>query len=85
MATYALNESAFHFRTAEELWRASCSVAPQSSDQAEYLHDMAVDLLDIRELPTYDAASQRARLLAQAPPAPFEVVGGFTYDEDIPF
>lgn len=82
---HALNESAFYFKTAEELWRASCSVAAQSSDQAEYLHEMAVDLLDIRELPTYDAsANLRSTLLAQQPqPAPFEVVGGFTYDADI--
>jgi len=83
---HALNEAAFHFRSAEELWRASCSVAPQSSDQAEYLHEMAVDLLDIRELPVYDeAAAVRASLLAQSPPQSGFVHNGITYDGDIPF
>ena len=50
----ALTEGAFFPECGPEtLWRASCVWAAQGgTEQAEWLHEMAVNMLDIRELPT---------------------------------
>lgn len=49
----------------DALWRGSCIVAGQGNEeQSEWLHDMAVTLLDINELPTFvpQAAAVRQSL-----------------------
>lgn len=48
----ALPEQAALAVNAEDLWRGSCVVAAQgNTEHAEWLHEMAVDLLDIQALP----------------------------------
>ena len=53
---HALNDNAFSpYLTPEGLWRASCQWAAEGhTEHAEWLHEVAVDLLDIIELPTCD-------------------------------
>lgn len=62
----AMNDAAFYFGAPEELWRASCAWAGNGyTDQAEWLLEMAAELVDIRDLPT---APDREQL---SPPRPF--------------
>lgn len=88
----ALNDNAFTpFLTPEALWRASCSwAAGGMADQAEWLHEMAVDLIEIGELPT----TEREPVGPQ--PIGYDILGRPLYlqqeaqaladaDNDIPF
>lgn len=63
----------------EALWRASCGA--QSDDQREWLHEMAVELIDLQELPEtpYEAP---LRIPVSHPPVTLRVP---VRDDDIPF
>jgi len=87
----AMNDNAFYFGTPEELWRASQAwLGNGHEEQSEWLHGMAVDLIEIRGLPTTDepivrlpsglpvTLSTAARLEAFDAPSPRP-------PEDIPF